>query len=101
MHVTNAAPKATWQQAFGADADEYFNAWAVAKYVGQVAAAGKAVYPLPMYANAALRNPLNPGPASGYESGGPTDNVLSIWKAAAPSLDLLRRTTTRPTRRRI
>jgi hypothetical protein len=54
-----------------------------------VAAAGKAVYPLPMYANAALRNPLNPGPASGYESGGPTDNVLSIWKAAAPSLDLL------------
>ena len=63
MHVTNAAPNATWQQAFGADADEYFNAWAVAKYVGQVAAAGKAVYPLPMYANAALRNPLMPGPA--------------------------------------
>jgi hypothetical protein len=89
MNVKATTPAPTWQQAFGADADEYFNAWAVAKYVGQVAAAGKAVYPLPMYANAALRNPLNPGPASGYESGGPTDNVLSIWKAAAPSLDLL------------
>ena len=88
MHV-NAAANATWQQAFGADADEYFNAWAVAKYVGQVAAAGKAVYALPMYANAALRNPLTPGSPSGYESGGPTDNVLPIWKAAAPSLDLL------------
>jgi beta-galactosidase GanA len=42
-----------------------------------------------MYANAALRDPLTPGPAETYESGGPTDNVLGIWKAAAPSLDVL------------
>ena len=63
----------------------YFHAWSVAKYVGQVAAAGKAVYPLPMYANAALRDPLKTRrPAGSYESGGPTDNVLSIWKVAAP-----------------
>ena len=32
---------------------------------------------------------LTPGPASTYESGGATDNVLWIWKAAAPSIDLL------------
>ena len=86
----SAAPAgATWTAAFGPDADEYFHAWSVASYVGQVAAAGKKEYPLPMYANAALRDPLAPGPASTYESGGPTDNVLGIWKAAAPALDVL------------
>jgi hypothetical protein len=95
MQVKTATATPKWQEAFGADADEDFHAWYVAKYVGQVAAAGKAVYPLPMYANAALRDPLHPGApgnpsaAGNYESGGPTDNVLSIWKAAAPELDLL------------
>ena len=39
--------------------------------------------------NASLRDPLsNPRPSS-YESGGPTDNVIAIWKAAAPDIDLL------------
>ena len=94
MHV-EAASSPNWQHAFGPDADEYFNAWAVARYVGQVAEAGKAVYPLPMVANAALRDPFHPGPAGlpgapgAYESGGPTDNVLGIWKAAAPAIDIL------------
>ena len=36
-----------------------FHAWAIARYVGQIAAAGKAVYPLPLYVNAALRDPLS------------------------------------------
>jgi hypothetical protein len=83
------SPSPTWSAAYGPDADEYFNAWSVARYVGQVAAAGKAVYPLPMDANAAVRDPLHPGPANTYESGGPTDNVLNIWKAAAPAIDVL------------
>lgn len=55
----------------------------------QVAVAGKAVYPLPLYANAALRDPLKPGAPGSYESGGPTDNVIPIWKVAAPALDVL------------
>ena len=79
----------TWQQVFGADADEFFHAWSVAHYIGQVAAAGKAVYPLPLYVNAALRDPLTPSRPPSYESGGPTDNVLDIYKAAAPVIDLL------------
>ncbi|MEO8736800.1 MAG: DUF5597 domain-containing protein [Edaphobacter sp.] len=79
----------TWQQVFGDDADEFFHAWSIARYIDQVAAAGKAEYPLPMYVNAALRDPLNPGKANTYESGGPTDNVIPIWKAGAPSIDLL------------
>lgn len=78
-----------WTAVFGADADEFFHAWFVASFVGKVAAAGKSEYALPMYANAALRDPISPGPAGTYESGGPTDNVLAIWKAAAPALDVL------------
>jgi len=95
MHVGATPPSPSWEQAFGPNADEYFNAWAVARYVGQVAGAGKAVYPLPMVANVALRDPLHPGPAGqpgtagSYESGAPTDNVLDIWKAVAPAIDVL------------
>jgi beta-galactosidase GanA len=83
------ASRGTWRQVFGKDADEFFHAWSVASFIEQVAAAGKAEYPLPMYANAALRDPFEPGPPGGYASGGPTDNVLQIWKVAAPSLDVL------------
>ena len=79
----------SWSQVFGKDAAEFSYAWAIAHYIDQVAAAGKAVYDLPMYANVALRDPFHPGPPGGYSSGGPTDNVLDIWRAAAPSLDLL------------
>jgi hypothetical protein len=35
----------SWAEVFGPEADVYFHAWAIARYVGQVAAAGKAVYP--------------------------------------------------------
>ena len=85
----NAPAGGAWPEVFGANADEYFHAWSVARFIDQVAAAGKAEYPLPMYVNVALRDPLTPGPAGTYESGGATDNVLWIWKAAAPSIDLL------------
>ncbi|NQU87952.1 MAG: DUF5597 domain-containing protein [Mariniphaga sp.] len=81
--------KGTWQEVFGDDADEYFHAWSVASYIEYVAAAGKAVNKLPLYVNAALRDPLTNPKASSYESGGPTDNVIPIWKVAAPSIDLL------------
>ena len=82
-------PKGTWAQVFGDDAEEFFHAWSVAHYIEQVAAAGKAAYPIPLYANAALRDPFTQKRLPGYESGGPTDNVINIWKAAAPSLDLV------------
>lgn len=84
--VGSAGP---WQKVFGERADEYFHAWSVASFIGKVAAAGKAAYPLPMYANAALRDPLSNPMANEYESGGPTDNVIPIWKIAAPAIDLV------------
>ena len=84
-----AGSKGSWKEVFGDRADEYFQAWSIARFIGQVAAAGKAEYPLPMYVNAALRDPLTNPPATHYESGGPTDNVIPIWKAAAPGVDIL------------
>jgi hypothetical protein len=83
------ASSGNWKEVFGDNADEYFHAYCVAHYIGQVAAAGKAVNPLPMYVNAALRDPLTNPRAGSYESGGATDNVLDIWKAAAPAIDIL------------
>ncbi|AEU37897.1 DUF5597 domain-containing protein [Granulicella mallensis] len=76
-----------WSEIFGQDAEEFFSAWAIARYVQQVAAAGKAVYGLPMYVNAALRDPIHPGGPGSFESGGPTFDVLTLWHAVAPSLD--------------
>jgi len=89
MDKTSANPQASWHDIFGDEAEVNFHAWAVAKYVQQIAAAGKAAYPLPLYVNAALRDPLKPGAPGTYESGGPTDNVLPIWKAEAPAIDIL------------
>jgi beta-galactosidase GanA len=83
------AKPGTWSQAFGKDADEFFHAWHVAKYIGEVAAAGKKEYALPMYVNASLRDPFHPGPAGAYASGGPTDNVIPIYRVAAPAIDIV------------
>ena len=85
----DASGSPNWKTAFGDEADEFLHAWAVAHYIQQVAAAGKAIYPLPMYVNVALRDPFNPGHPPSYESGGATDNVIPIWKAMAPAIDLL------------
>lgn len=81
--------RGTWQQVFGGDAEEFFHAWSVAHYIGQIAEAGKREYALPMYVNAALRDPFHPGKPGGYASGGPTDNVIDIYQAAAPAIDIV------------
>jgi len=78
----------TWSEVFGRMAPEAFSAWHIARYIDTVAAAGKQVYPLPMYANAWLVEPHCERPGR-YPSGGPTDHVIDIWKAAAPHLDLI------------
>lgn len=78
-----------WSSVFGQDADEIFHAWSIGRYIDQVAAAGKAVYPLPMYVNVALKDPFQTGQTPGYEFGGATFNVIPIWKAAAPAIDLI------------
>jgi beta-galactosidase GanA len=68
--------------------EELFMAWNYAKYVGAVAAAGKKEYPLPMYANAWLKQPSTFWPGR-YPSGGPLPEVIDVWRAAAPSIDFI------------
>lgn len=87
-----AAATGTWREVYGDYADEYFHAWAIARYIGEIAAAGKAVYDLPMYVNNALRNPLEQPPKpwnKDFASGGPTWDVIDIYKAAAPAVDIV------------
>ena len=86
----------SWTKAFGADADESFAAYSTAHYINEVAAAGKAEYPLPMYCNVwiaypvhALENRDRPSAGQEYPSGGPQQGNVAMWKAAAPSIDIL------------
>ncbi len=85
-----------WTAAFGPDADEAFAAYSTAHYIGEVVSAGKAEYPLPMYCNVwfaypvhALENRDRPSAGQEYPSGGPQQANIAIWKAAAPSIDIL------------
>ncbi len=80
----------TWKEVYGAEADEAFAAYWVARYVNAVAAAGKREYGIPMYVNVWLReqkNFMRPGEA--YPSGGATSNMLDLWKALSPALDAI------------
>jgi beta-galactosidase GanA len=77
----------TWSEAFGPRAEQFFMSWYMARYVEEVAAAGKAAKPLPMYVNSALGNAFTDEGGDVGPSGGPNWNALPIWHAAAPSLD--------------
>jgi beta-galactosidase GanA len=79
----------TWEQVFGAEAEEAFSAWGFASYVNEVAAAGKAAYHLPMYVNCWLSEGGFERPGEDYPSGGPVIGMLDIWKAAAPDIDVI------------
>lgn len=81
----------TWAQVFGNDwqAEEIFMAWRFASYMEALAAEGKKTLPLPMYVNGWLGPQEGQSVAGQYPSGGPAKRVLDVWKAAAPSLDML------------
>jgi Domain of unknown function (DUF5597)/Beta-galactosidase len=92
----------TWEEVFGKGVltenwkglsyltEELFMAWNYAKYVEKVARAGRAEYNLPMYVNAWLKQPDPAAHAPGnYPSGGPSPQVIDVWRAAAPSIDLI------------
>jgi hypothetical protein len=78
-------PSGTWEEVFGKGVatDEIFMGWNFARYVGRVAEAGKAEYPLPMYMNAFTY---------GFEpvraSGAPMPDLMDVWRAGAPRIDM-------------
>ena len=83
-----------WQAVYGDYADQYFHTWAIASYIEEIAKAGREVYDLPMFVNNALREPVQEGerPApwkQDFASGGPTYDVIDIYKAVAPHVDVV------------
>lgn len=79
----------SWTAVFGKRAEQYFQTWHLARFIDEIAAAGKAVKPLPMYVNAALGDAFTDEGGNVGPSGGPNWNVIPIWKAAAPHIDLV------------
>lgn len=62
-------------------------AWYFARFTEQITKAGKEAYALPMFVNAAL---IRAGKIPGeYPSAGPLPHLMDIWKAGAPSIDML------------
>ncbi len=85
--LPRAPSRVRWGELFPGGGEEAFQAWAYARYVEAVAAAGKAADPLPMYVNGAQARPgVKPG---GYPSGGPLAHLMRVWRKGAPSLDFL------------
>jgi hypothetical protein len=86
----------TWAQVFGADADEIFQFYYQAKYINDIAAAGKSEFPIPCYINVWLDYPpAEPPqrqiymPGIGYPSGGAVQKLVGLWRALAPSIDVI------------
>ncbi|MFI1744903.1 GH35 family beta-galactosidase [Thalassobellus sediminis] len=76
-----------WETIFGKGlhTDEIFMAWYFSKFTNKITKAGKAIYPLPMYVNAALNSSKKiPG---NYPSAGPLPHIIDVWKAAGPDID--------------
>lgn len=80
----------TWEEVFGegSQTDEIFMAWYYSKFANTIIEAGKKIYPLPMYVNAALNRP-NRLPGEGYPSAGPLPHIMDVWLAGGPSIDFL------------
>lgn len=78
----------SWEEAFGLKGPEYFMAWAFSSAIGRIAAAGKAVYPIPQFMNCVPDMLPIPGLAGVYPSGGPEPSVQRIFRKMAPDIDL-------------
>ena len=96
MKVPGRSVSGTWRQAFGGEADEYFQAYYQSRYVNAVVEAGKAEFALPMYCNVWLAYPVAELPerqyaiaGQGYPSGGPIQKMLGFWRLNAPAVDMI------------
>ena len=110
LNLANFDPKnvkrgGNWTEVFGSDAPrvgELFQAYHYAKYLDEVAAAGKKAYDIPLYTNVwmnyvgfdstanAIATPVGGGGLPGdYPSGGAVSNTLDVWMFFAPNLDFI------------
>lgn len=77
----------TWSQVFGSRAYEMFMDWHYGRYINQIAAAGKAEYPIPMYENTALMGIDPNAPMTKNAPGGPTPAAMDVWRASGHAID--------------
>ncbi|MGA9670137.1 MAG: DUF5597 domain-containing protein [Terracidiphilus sp.] len=88
--------RGSWVEVFGADADEIFQAYHQAKYINEIAAAGKREFAIPYYINAWIDYPPAElpqrqldTPGIGYPSGGAVQKLVGLWRKLAPSIDMI------------
>lgn len=79
----------TWRGKFGRHAHEAFTAWYFARFVDEIAAAGKAIYNIPMTVNIMLGENGVEEAGFSYNSGAAVGRVIDIWKKGAPHIDIL------------
>lgn len=86
----------TWSQVFGGEADEIFQMYHQAKYINEIAAAGKAEFSIPCYINVWIDYPAAElpqrqldTPGIGYPSGGAVQKLVGLWRKLAPALDAI------------
>lgn len=95
LTITHKQP-GTWSQVFPGEADETFQMYYQAKYVNEIAAAGKSEFKIPLYTNVWIDYPANQlpqrqmdQPGIGYPSGGPVQKFVGVWRGLAPAIDLI------------
>jgi hypothetical protein len=86
----------TWSQVFGADADEFFQVYHQARYINEIAAAGKQEFAIPFYINVWIDYPAAElaqrqleMPGIAYPSGGAVQKLVGLWRTLAPSIDMI------------
>lgn len=81
----------TWAEVFGNDewADEVFMAYHIGHFMEEVTKAGKSELNIPMYVNAWLGPQPNQDLPGKYPSGGPVARVIDVYRAAAPTVDVI------------
>jgi hypothetical protein len=86
----------TWTEVFGAQADEVFQLYHQAKYINEIAAAGKREFNIPYYINVWIDYPAAElpqrqldTPGIGYPSGGAVQKYVGLWRSLAPAIDMI------------
>ena len=86
----------TWREVFGYQADELFQVYYQARYINEIAAAGKAEFSIPLYINVWVDYPAQElpqrqmdTPGIAYPSGGAVQKFIGLWRVLAPSIDLI------------
>jgi hypothetical protein len=88
--ATKYKTSGNWKEVFGDNpqSKELFMAWHYASYINYVAEAGRKEHNLPMFVNAWIVQKPDDLPGV-YPNGGPVSRVMDIYKAAAPSIDIV------------